>query len=182
MRVSIALIVNAPICTHAFVNKVFLNIVRCIFDLFLSAPFFRKRKLKRPAELCIRGLLNLQNFIPQTLFLKSKFKFFQCSIFVICSFISDRFLEPSDIFSRYIQPFLWCIFTHQQAGINNFSFGSVITDPACFFIFHHIAIEISRCRYDGFSFAASNNLYCIMKNCHDPFPPFLPYPALISVR
>lgn len=36
MRVSIALIVNAPICTHAFVNKVFLNIVRCIFDSCIS--------------------------------------------------------------------------------------------------------------------------------------------------
>ena len=54
--------------------------------------------------------------------LGSKFEFFQCSILVICPFISDRFLEPSDIFSRYILPFLWCIFTHQQAGINDFFF------------------------------------------------------------
>ena len=42
MWVPITLIMYAPVGTHAFVYKVFLNIVRCKFNLFLSAPFFRK--------------------------------------------------------------------------------------------------------------------------------------------
>ena len=33
---------TTPICTHAFVHKVFLNIICCIFNLFLSIPFFWK--------------------------------------------------------------------------------------------------------------------------------------------
>lgn len=37
------------------------------------------------------------------LLLKGKFKFFQCNFFVICSFISDRFLELSDILSRALR-------------------------------------------------------------------------------
>ncbi len=42
MWISVSFIVNTPIRTHALVYKVFLNIICCIFDLFLPAPFFRE--------------------------------------------------------------------------------------------------------------------------------------------
>ena len=48
------------------------------------------------------------------------FKLFQCSIFIIRSFITDRLLKPFYIFFRYMQPFRRCIFAHHQTGVDDF--------------------------------------------------------------
>ena len=101
-----------------------------------------------------------------------------CSLFGIGertgirSFITDRLLKPFYIFFRYMQPFRRCIFAHHQTGVDDFLFGSIVTDSACFLILHHISIKICRCGYDRFSFTAPDNLYCKVKYRHDTIPPF----------
>ena len=57
-------------------------------------------------------------------------------------------------------------------NVDDFLFGSVVADPACFLIFHYISVKICRCGYDRFSFTASDNLYCKVKYRHDTIPPF----------
>jgi len=71
-----------------------------------------------------------------------------------------------------MQPFRRCIFAHHQTGVDDFLFGSIVTDSACFLILHHISIKICRCGYDRFSFTAPDNLYCKVKYRHDTIPPF----------
>ena len=61
---------------------------------------------------------------------------------------------------------------HHQTGVDDFLFGSIVTDSACFLILHHISIKICRCGYDRFSFTAPDNLYCKVKYRHDTIPPF----------
>ena len=46
MGVAIPFVVDTPISTHSLIHKCFLDIVGCILNLFLSAPFFWEGKFK----------------------------------------------------------------------------------------------------------------------------------------
>ena len=46
MRIAIPFVVDTPISAHSYIHKCFLDIVGCILNLFLSAPFFWKGKFK----------------------------------------------------------------------------------------------------------------------------------------
>ena len=46
MRVAIPFVVDTPISTHSLIHKCFFDIVGCILNLFLSAPFFGEGKFK----------------------------------------------------------------------------------------------------------------------------------------
>ena len=46
MRIAIPFVVDTPISTHSLIHKCFLDIVGCILNLFLSAPFFWEGKFK----------------------------------------------------------------------------------------------------------------------------------------
>ena len=43
---AIPFVVDTPISTHSLIHKCFLDIVGCILNLFLSAPFFWEGKFK----------------------------------------------------------------------------------------------------------------------------------------
>lgn len=65
MRITVAFVVQCPVCDHAIAYEVVLNETPDTFDLFYTAHLGRQGNFDLTGELSIRSFLDLLHFVPE---------------------------------------------------------------------------------------------------------------------
>ena len=65
MRITVAFVVQCPVCDHAFAYEVVLNETPDTFDLFFATHLGRQGNFDLTGELGVRSFLDLLHFVPQ---------------------------------------------------------------------------------------------------------------------